>query len=198
MPSFGSPIEWPSLVTSGWWDDRSYRGGVHEGLDFRAPIGTRVYAIASGKVTTSDTVANSFAGKWVGILHADGWTSRYMHLSKLLVSKGDRVEKGQLIGLSGDTSNPKISGAPHLHFDLKVDDPAKYIALFGKPSTGFGKHSSVGVGVPAEPLIPVAEFRTKVRTQAAKHGIPFFRGTATGIGLLELLFLGGVLWFVLK
>ena len=104
-------------------------GKFHGALDIDAREGSEVYAFASGRVVfAGDTKGNG--GLAVKLSHGpngEGETS-YMHLSKTLVSAGDTVRKGQLIGLAGKTG--RATGA-HLHFILKSDsktmDPTPYL-----------------------------------------------------------------------
>lgn len=98
----------------------------HYGLDLRAAVGTTVYAADGGKVIYAGTNGNY--GKLVKIQHDNGDVTYYAHLSKIEVSVGDRVYKGQEIAKSGATG--RVTG-PHLHFEIrkngKAVDPAKYL-----------------------------------------------------------------------
>lgn len=84
----------------------------HTGQDFPAPVGTPVYAVASGIVLSP--TSGGWAGTNVVIQHANGGATLYAHLSKRLVSVGDAVKAGQLIGYSGQTGR---AFGPHLHFE---------------------------------------------------------------------------------
>ncbi len=86
---------------------------MHLGMDLRARVGTPVYAVAAGKVTSAGP--NGGNGKEVRIKHNDMLT-HYAHLSKVYVRKGQVVKKGTKIGLTGNTG---YSAAPHLHFGLQ-------------------------------------------------------------------------------
>ncbi len=96
-----------------------YSGKGHNGVDFRAAIGTRVKAALSGTVTaTGDTdlvCPGASYGKWVLIRHANGLSTLYAHLSLIRVSPGQSVSTGEVIGYSGNTG---YSTGPHLHFTL--------------------------------------------------------------------------------
>lgn len=98
---------------------RLYVSGSHSGVDFRASVGTPVYAVASGTVEgtgdTDDTCYKASFGKWVFIRHNNGLASAYGHLSLIKVSEGQSVSKGQLIGYSGNTGR---STGPHLHLTI--------------------------------------------------------------------------------
>lgn len=82
----------------------------HTGLDFRAWLGTPLYAMASGKVVLTGSFY--YAGNAVFIDHGNGLFSMAAHMSKTLVKEGDMVEAGEKIGLSGATG--RVTGA-HLH-----------------------------------------------------------------------------------
>ena len=86
----------------------------HKGTDFPAPEGTPIVAVADGTVTTSDYSYGGY-GYRVKIRHADGYTTDYAHCSKLLVSVGEHVTKGQTIALVGSTGD---STGNHLHIEL--------------------------------------------------------------------------------
>ena len=85
----------------------------HSGLDFRAPEGTPIHAIANGKVIF--TGEHYFSGNCVYVDHGLGTISIYMHLSKILVKEGDILSVGEVIGRSGHTG--RVTG-PHLHLSL--------------------------------------------------------------------------------
>jgi murein DD-endopeptidase MepM/ murein hydrolase activator NlpD len=91
---------------------------MHAGIDLKA-VFEPVYAFAEGKVTEAGY--DSRSGNYITLLHGSNGTlsSIYAHLSCLLVSVGDRVLAGNIIGISGNTGS---STAPHLHFALKVDN----------------------------------------------------------------------------
>ena len=120
---FGWPLQ-SHVITAGWFYND---GSLHRALDFRAAVGTPVYAAADGTVETAyrwngrrtqgDT--NSY-GNMLKLRHADYRGGRletlYAHLSKLCVAQGEQVKEGQLIGYSGDTGN--CYGA-HPHFEVR-------------------------------------------------------------------------------
>ncbi|MGM0982206.1 MAG: peptidoglycan DD-metalloendopeptidase family protein [Pseudomonadota bacterium] len=89
----------------------------HKGTDFAMPIGTAVQTPANGSV---EKVGNHpAAGRYVVIRHDNGYKTRYLHLSKPLVSKGQRVAMGERIALSGNTGR---STGPHLHYEVLVNN----------------------------------------------------------------------------
>lgn len=87
---------------------------LHAGLDFRAPIGTKVFATADGVIKYAGVKKNGY-GIHVDINHGYGYHTKYAHLSKLLVKPGQRVKRGELIGLTGNTG---LSKGPHLHYEI--------------------------------------------------------------------------------
>ena len=100
----------------------------HQGVDLAAPANTPVYASRSGIVTTT-TYSNS-AGYYVTINHGDGFSSIYMHLNNYVVSAGQAVSAGQLIGYVGRTG---IATGYHLHFGIAYNgayvNPCAYVSL---------------------------------------------------------------------
>jgi len=90
-------------------------GNYHRGIDQRAATGVRVRAPAAGLVRLSKMYR--LHGGSVGLDHGHGLTSIHIHLSKLLVKEGDRVEAGQPIGLAGATG---FATGPHLHWSLYI------------------------------------------------------------------------------
>jgi murein DD-endopeptidase MepM/ murein hydrolase activator NlpD len=103
------------------------RPAFHAGLDFVAEAGTTVYATAPGTVVSAGLSGGY--GEMVEIAHADGVSTRYGHLSQILVSAGAHVDTGTPIGLVGSTGR---STGPHLHYETRRDgeavDPALYLA----------------------------------------------------------------------
>ena len=100
---------------------------LHAGVDVGAPRGTDVRAPASGKIVVA--AYDSKMGKFIRIDHGFDIETTYGHLSKIHVKYGDRVHRGDLIGLVGSTG--KFSTGPHLHYQVavndKVVDPLHYI-----------------------------------------------------------------------
>lgn len=100
----------------------------HNGQDIAVPIGTKIYSAGDGTVIMASST--DAGGNSVVIKHDNGWQTGYAHLSKILVTKGQRVKKGGLIALSGNTG--KHTTGPHLHFTMtnplaqKVD-PKDYL-----------------------------------------------------------------------
>lgn len=99
----------------------AYNGNGHNGVDFRASVGTPVMAALSGTVAgtgNTDVYRGCYSyGKWVLIRHANGLSTLYAHLSQSNVTEGQNVSTGEVIGHSG---NSGYSTGPHLHFTLYV------------------------------------------------------------------------------
>ncbi|MDE5555711.1 MAG: M23 family metallopeptidase [Muribaculaceae bacterium] len=86
----------------------------HEGMDFSSPIGTPVYATGDGTVTHGSW--KSQYGNLIEIDHGYNYTTRYAHLSQILVKPGQKVKRGDLIGKVGNTGK---STGPHLHYEVR-------------------------------------------------------------------------------
>ncbi len=127
LPKKGSEIlDWPLdyvLITQRFGkttaSGRLYTSGSHSGMDFRASVGTPVYAVYDGVVkgtgNTDVACPNASFGKWVFVEHDIGLSTTSGHLSKIKVKNGDRVKAGDIIGYSGNTGR---STAPHLHLTV--------------------------------------------------------------------------------
>lgn len=104
------------------------RGEYHPGIDLAAPTGTPIYATGTGVVVYAGW-KNGY-GNFVEIDHGNGFTTRYGHASRILVSVGDQVTKNQEIAKVGSTGR---STGPHLHYEVlrngQRQDPATYLAL---------------------------------------------------------------------
>lgn len=131
----GGKMTWPlpgySRISSYFGYRSNPFGGsgreYHNGVDLPAPRGTKIVAAYDGQVAWS-YYSNS-AGNWVGIDHGNEIYTVYMHMSKRLVSEGDTVKKGDVIGLVGTTGR---STGNHLHFGIRKNgsyvDPLKWVA----------------------------------------------------------------------
>ncbi len=92
---------------------------MHTGIDFRAETGTPVRATRARRVVTS--AYQGGYGNMVEIDHGMGLTTRYAHLSALLVDEGEFVQVGTVVGRVGSTGR---STGPHLHYETRLDDDA--------------------------------------------------------------------------
>src|ERR1700732_2398123 len=113
-----SPLKFAAPISSHFSEHRlhpilkEYR--PHLGIDYAAPSGTPVQTIGDGRVIFAGPKGG--AGNLVQILHTNGYTTYYMHLSRVLVHSGQRVEQGQRIGLVGMTG---VATGPHLDFRIQ-------------------------------------------------------------------------------
>ena len=87
----------------------------HKGVDFSMPTGTPIYATGDGEVVRVKN--HPFAGKYIEIKHDGRYVTRYLHLSKSTVRRGQKVKRGERIALSGNTGR---STGPHLHYELHI------------------------------------------------------------------------------
>ena len=111
-----------SDITSPFGNKRVFNGQLksfHNGVDFRARSATPVYAANSGVVKMAENLF--YSGNAVVIDHGTGIFTIYAHLSRIDVTAGQHVEKGQRLGLTGATG--RVSG-PHLHWGVKVKGAA--------------------------------------------------------------------------
>ncbi len=99
--------------------EKLYTSGSHNGVDFRAPLGTRVKNVLDGTVLgtgNTDIYPGCYSfGKWVFVEHNNGLSTIYGHLSVISVQKGQRLGTGDIIGYSGNTG---YSTGPHLHISV--------------------------------------------------------------------------------
>lgn len=116
--SMQHPLAGKGIITS--WSGSRW-GSYHEGIDIGIPTGTKVYAVQAGEVVRSGD-AGAY-GNMIEIKHSDKLSTIYAHNSKLLVKKGDKVGKGQLIAKSGNTGR---STGPHLHIEIRYNGKAQY------------------------------------------------------------------------
>jgi murein DD-endopeptidase MepM/ murein hydrolase activator NlpD len=90
---------------------------MHQGIDLTAPTGTKVYASADGTVTEAEYTMGGY-GRKIKINHGFGYETIYGHLSKILVESGQKVKRGDVIGLVGNTG---LSTCSHLHYEIHVE-----------------------------------------------------------------------------
>lgn len=95
------------------------RSAMHAGIDLAGPVGTPIYATADGVVGRS-RYAGAY-GNLVEIDHGQGIQTRYGHMSRLIAREGQRVKRGDLIGLMGSTGR---STGSHLHYEVRIDGRA--------------------------------------------------------------------------
>ena len=123
----GKPVN--SRITSNYGtrkDPFTGKPKKHRGIDFAGKIGTELMAVAPGRVVSAGERVGY--GTTVEIDHGLGFTTLYAHLSQILVSRGDWVRPGTVIGLAGSSGR---STGPHLHYEIRDKgapfDPTKFI-----------------------------------------------------------------------
>ena len=127
---FGWPVKNNTIGTKYGASGKYWSSGHHTGVDFPVSTGTQVYSVGNGQVF--DTGYSSAYGNFVEIYHGNNIYSFYAHGSKVQVSVGQKVSKGDPIMLSGRTGN--VTG-PHLHFEIRTPgyrysncvNPMKYL-----------------------------------------------------------------------
>lgn len=117
--ALGSPFGWRIDPLIG-------RQAMHEGMDFVAEVGTPVVVAAGGVVIAAER--HPQYGNLIEVDHGNDFTTRYAHLSKMLIKPGQLVKRGQRIGASGNTGR---STGPHLHFEVRFkgapQNPARFL-----------------------------------------------------------------------
>lgn len=100
---------------------------MHSGMDFRAPSGAPI--LASGYGTVTDAGWNGGYGQMVEVKHANGFSSRFAHMSAIYVNVGDKVKPGDVLGAVGSTGR---STGPHIHYEIRRNglaiDPSDFLA----------------------------------------------------------------------
>jgi murein DD-endopeptidase MepM/ murein hydrolase activator NlpD len=141
-----SPLKFDPIVTSGFSRSRLHpvllEPRAHLGVDYKAPVGAPVIAVADGVVVSAGMSGD--AGRMVHLRHSNGLESEYLHLSVITVAAGVRVHQGDLIGRVGATG---LVTGPHLDYRVKKN------GAFINPLT------AARAMPPAEP-VPAAEMST--------------------------------------
>lgn len=130
------PNIWAHLgkITNEFGQRRNPFGGLsyefHAGMDIGGDMGDIVVAPANGVVSKADWMGGY--GNMVEINHGNGLTTRYGHLSRIGVRAGDKMQRGQILGLIGSTGR---STGPHLHFEVRLNDKPVNPRRFLPPQT---------------------------------------------------------------
>ncbi|CAI2717334.1 M23 family metallopeptidase [Nitrospina watsonii] len=164
-----APIRRYEAITSLPGDYRRGKVDGHHGTDFKAEVGTPVYASFHGRITRTNW-NRSHNGYCIEIVHPrEGVRTLYLHLDQVMVRRGEYVKRGQQIGTSGNTGR---SFAPHLHYEVRrlggndrIHNPFKF------------KHHATHVRrIPAQAL---DDFKQRVRHyDALLKGEPFMQADA--------------------
>lgn len=127
-PTYIKPISGGYVTSTFGYRNISLPGATsnHQAVDWGTPLGTPVYASSGGTVERAGWLGTY--GYVIYINHPDGKQTRYAHLSKILVTAGQKVKQGDKIALSGSTG---ASTGPHVHFEIRVNgvpvDPLQYV-----------------------------------------------------------------------
>ena len=137
---------WPINIKKFWISsffgkrvERARGARFHSGLDLAALKGTKVYAVANGKVKEAKKIPGY--GNSIVLVHSNKYQTKYAHLDKILVKKNTKVKKGSIIGTVGDTGFVVKNGkdASHLHFEViekgKQVNPLKFLPILN-PEVG--------------------------------------------------------------
>lgn len=109
--SFGWPLSGPVIADYG----TTVSGERNDGINIAAPFGTPIRAAAAGQVSYAGNELRGY-GNLLLIKHDDGYVTAYAHAERLVVSRGDYVQKGQIIGYAGQTGDVT---SPQLHFEIR-------------------------------------------------------------------------------
>ena len=133
-----SPLKYAANITSRFGRRRHPVLGytrMHKGVDYGVPTGTPIWSVGEGRILRAGL--NGGYGKFVEIKHANGWVSRYAHLSRIDVRRGQKVKQKDIIGAVGSTG---MSTGPHLHYELLREgrhvNPQSQKFKRGKPLSG--------------------------------------------------------------
>ncbi|HMI54153.1 MAG TPA: peptidoglycan DD-metalloendopeptidase family protein [Candidatus Saccharimonadales bacterium] len=150
-----SPLKFGAAITSHFSKARfhpilkTYR--AHMGTDYGAPIGTPVQSIGAGKVIFAGRKGGE--GNMVQVAHFNGYETMYLHLSKMYVRAGERIEIGKTIGLVGSTG---LSTGPHLDFRILEKGQYRNFEKLGlPPSDPVGKKNLPEFAALREKWLPV-------------------------------------------
>jgi murein DD-endopeptidase MepM/ murein hydrolase activator NlpD len=139
-PAYSYPVTWGTPISGDFGEVSASWPRGHAGLDFNGETGDPVYAATDGRVQYAEFNYGGY-GNLIMIMRADGTQTRYAHLDKIKVSKGERVNAGRLIGTMGNTGH---SSGSHLHFEVRVGKALT-------PTNPAGLWTGSRPGIPAKP-----------------------------------------------
>lgn len=139
-PAYSYPVTWGTPISGKFGDVSSSWPRGHAGIDFNGDTGDPVYAATDGRVQYAEFNFGGY-GNLIMIMRNDGTQTRYAHLDKIKVNKGDRVSAGDLIGTMGNSGD---SSGSHLHFEVRVGTALT-------PTNPAGLWTGSRPGIPAKP-----------------------------------------------
>jgi len=126
--SAASKFRWPAKGRIIATFNQGDRGAKNDGISISLPIGTPIHAVEAGTVAYAGSELKGY-GNLILLRHENGWVSAYAHASELLVARGDKVERGQVIAKAGRSGGVT---QPQLHFELRREakpvDPLPHMA----------------------------------------------------------------------
>ena len=139
-PAYSYPVRWGTPISGPFGKVSASWPRGHAGLDFNGDKGDPVYAATDGRVQYAEFNYGGY-GNLIMIMRSDGTQTRYAHLDKIKVRKGDRVRAGDRIGTIGSTGH---STGSHLHFEVRVGRALT-------PTNPAGLWTGKRPGIPAKP-----------------------------------------------
>jgi murein DD-endopeptidase MepM/ murein hydrolase activator NlpD len=137
---YSYPVRWGTPVSGAFGTVSPAWPRGHAGIDFNGDTGDPIYAATDGRVQYAEFNYGGY-GNLIMIMRPDGTQTRYAHLDKIRVRKGDRVRAGDVIGTMGSTGH---STGSHLHFEVRVGEALT-------PTNPAGLWTGPQPGVPAKP-----------------------------------------------
>jgi murein DD-endopeptidase MepM/ murein hydrolase activator NlpD len=167
-----SPLKFTATITSHFSKSRYHPllkiFRPHMGTDYRAPIGTPVQTIGNGRVEFAGRKGGE--GNMIQIGHSEGYETMYLHLSRLFVHQGERVEIGKTIGLVGSTG---LSTGPHLDFRILQGGQYKNFEKLGlPPSDPITKKAWPEFALVRQQWLPLLEGREAAEAGASSPPAP--------------------------
>ena len=138
--AYSYPVTWGTPVSGTFGEMSPSWPRGHAGIDFNGETGDPVFAATDGRVQYAEFNYGGY-GNLIMIMRPDGTQTRYAHLDKIKVKKGDSISAGDLIGTIGNTGD---SSGSHLHFEVRVGDALT-------PTNPAGLWTGPRPGVPAKP-----------------------------------------------
>jgi murein DD-endopeptidase MepM/ murein hydrolase activator NlpD len=173
-----SPLKFTATITSHFSKSRYHPilklFRPHMGTDFGAPVGAPVQTIGSGRVEFAGRKGGE--GNMIQIAHSDGYETMYLHLSRMFVRQGERVEIGKTIGLVGSTG---LSTGPHLDFRILQRGQYKNFEKLGlPPSDPITKKAWPEFALVRQQWLPLLEGREVTEGDVAARAAPATTGSS--------------------
>jgi murein DD-endopeptidase MepM/ murein hydrolase activator NlpD len=176
-----SPLKFTATITSHFSKSRYHPilklFRPHMGTDFGAPVGTPVQTIGSGRVEFAGRKGGE--GNMIQIAHSDGYETMYLHLSRMFVHQGERVEIGKTIGLVGSTG---LSTGPHLDFRILQRGQYKNFEKLGlPPSDPISKNAWPEFALVRQQWLPILEGHEVTEAGVAGPAAPATAGSSAPV-----------------